>query len=135
MKKSLLVLAAAAGLLYLPVPGADPCRAVATEERGYLMRVGLLSGFESDMTLDIMTEDARQSMKERFKWRPASWSCAMAYWQIKLRPDILGESMKAEFKRQFLSEIFEQGGDPDVVTDIMIDKLYLEFLQTYGIYK
>ena len=135
MKKSILFLAAAAGLLYFPVPGADPCRAVALEERGYLMRVGLLSGFESDMTVEIMTADTRESMKERFSWRPASWSCAMAYWQIKLRPDILGESMKAEFKRQFLSEIVEQGGDPDVVTDMMIDKLYLEFLQTYGVHK
>lgn len=134
MKKALLVLMVSAGLLYFPVPGADPCRAVASEERGYLMRVGLLSGFEDDMSLDIMASEVRQSMSERF-WRPPNWSCAMAYWQIQLRPELLEEGIKGEFKKQFLEEIKEQGGDPSIVTDIMINKLYLDFLETYGLYK
>lgn len=135
MKKSLLVLAVSAGLLYLPVPGADPCRAVANEERGYLMRVGLISGFEEDITVESMTNDVRTNMSERFSWRPARWSCAMAYWQIKLRPEILEESMKNEFRKQFFEEISDRGGDTSVITDQMINRLYIEFLETYGIYK
>jgi len=135
MKKALLVLMVSAGLLYFPVPGADPCRAVASEERGYLMRVGLISGFEDDLSIESMTNEVRSNMSERFSWRPASWSCAMAYWQIKMRPEILEESIKAEFKKQFFQEILDKGGDPSIVTDIMINKLYLDFLETYGIYK
>jgi hypothetical protein len=135
MKKGLLVLVLLAGMLYFPIPGTDPCEAVAKEERGYLMRVGLLSGFEDKLTIDSMANEVRTNMEERFGWRPAKWSCSMLYWQIRFRPEILEDSMKLEFKKQFLGGIEEQGGDTSIITDIMINRLYTEFLETYGIYK
>ena len=135
MKVGLLVLVILAGMLYFPIPGTDPCEAVAKEERAYLMNVGLLSGFEDDMTTEIMAKEVRSNMEERFEWRPANWSCAMMYWQVRLRPNLLEESMKLEFKKQFLEEITEQGGDTSIITDKMVNRLYIEFLETYGIYK
>ena len=113
---------------YFPVPGSDPCRAVAQQTNAYLYDIGALTGFEA-MDLDSMTEAVAEGADAQFSYYPARWGCAINYWRNEADTDRVGRLIREEFKRVLTLKITMETGQEPNIADETVDELFLEYMK------